>query len=67
MRIRSRLPKAVTEASPQAQQIIDRFHVQRLAHDALDEVRRAEVRENKGTEEGRAIKRTRFILHKNPW
>ena len=59
--------KAVTEASPQAQQIIDRFHVQRLAHDALDEVRRAEVREHKGTEEGRAIKRTRFILHKNPW
>ena len=37
--------KAVTEASPQAQIIFDRFHVQRLAHDALDQVRRAEVRE----------------------
>ena len=36
---------AVTEASPQAQIIFDRFHVQRLAHDALDQVRRAEVRE----------------------
>lgn len=59
--------KAVTEASPQAQQIFDRFHVQRLAHDAVDEVRRAEVRDNKGTEEGRALKRTRFILQKNPW
>ena len=35
--------KAVTEASPQAQIMFDRFHVQRLAQDALDEVRRAEV------------------------
>jgi transposase len=59
--------KAVTEASPQAKVIFDRFHVQRLAHDALDEVRRAQVRETKGSEEGRALKRTRFILHKNPW
>ncbi len=59
--------KAVTEASTQAQVIFDRFHVQRLAHDALDEVRRAEVRERKGSEEGKAIKRTRFILHKRPW
>jgi transposase len=55
----------VTEAAPQAQVIFDRFHVQRLAHDALDEVRRAEVREIKGTDEGRALKRTRLILH--PW
>lgn len=59
--------KAVTEASPQAQVIFDRFHVQRLAHNALDDVRRAEVRERKGTEEGRALKHMRFILHKNPW
>lgn len=59
--------KAVTEASPQAQVIFDRFHVQRLAHDALDEVRRAETRKIKGTEAGRDLKRTRFILHKNPW
>jgi len=34
--------KAVTEASPQAQIIL--FHVQRLAQDAVDEVRRDEVR-----------------------
>ena len=59
--------KAVTEASPQAQMIFDRFHIQLLAHDAVDEVRRAEVRKLKGTEEGKALKRTRFILHKNPW
>ena len=36
--------KAVTEAAPHAQIIFDRFHVQRLAHDAFDQVRRAEAR-----------------------
>jgi len=35
--------KAVTEAAPKAKLVFDRFHVQRLAHEALDEVRRAEV------------------------
>lgn len=32
--------KAVTERSPHAKLIFDRFHVQRLAQDAIDEVRR---------------------------
>jgi transposase len=59
--------KAVTDASSQAKIIFDRFHVQRLAHDAVDEVRRAEVRESRGTEGAKVLKRTRFILHKNPW
>jgi transposase len=58
---------AVKAAVPEVQVIFDRFHVQRLAHDALDEVRRAEVRASESAEEGRAVKRTRFILHKNPW
>ena len=58
--------KAVTEASPQARVIFDRFHVQRLAHDALDEVRRDEVREAE-PEDRAALKKTRFALHKNPW
>lgn len=58
--------KAVTEASPEARVIFDRFHVQRLAHDALDEVRREEVREA-DPEDREALKKTRFALHKNPW
>jgi transposase len=58
--------KAVTEASPKARVIFDRFHVQRLAHDALDEVRREEVREA-DPEDRSALKKTRFALHKNPW
>jgi transposase len=59
--------KAVSEASPQAQIIFDRFHVQRLAHEALDKVRREQVRQRKGTDEAAAIKGTRFVLQKNPW
>jgi transposase len=59
--------KAVTEAAPKAKLVFDRFHVQRLAHEALDEVRRAEVRQAT-TKDGRsALKRTRWALQKNPW
>jgi len=58
---------AVKEAVSGAKVIFDRFHVQRLAHAALDEVRRAEVRASASREEGRVLKRTRSILNKNPW
>ena len=37
---------AVREKAPNATIVFDRFHVQRLAQDALDELRRAEVRED---------------------
>jgi len=58
--------KAVTEASPEATIIFDRFHVQRLASQALDEVRREEVREAE-PEDKKALKNTRWALRKNPW
>jgi transposase len=58
--------KAVTEASPAARQIFDRFHVQRLAHDALDSVRRQQWRAA-DPDDKQAIKGTRFALQKNPW
>jgi transposase len=59
--------KAVEERLPEAQIVFDRFHVQRLASDALDEVRRVQLREIRGTEEGRELFRSRFALLKNPW
>lgn len=59
--------KAVTEASPGAKVIFDRFHVQRLAHDALDQVRRAEMRVADTADDKRAMKGTRWALQKNPW
>jgi transposase len=59
--------KAVTEASPQALIIFDRFHVQRLAHDAVDEVRRAEVREAPSPGERKSLKGTRWPLLRRAW
>jgi transposase len=59
--------KAVEERLPGVQIVFDRFHVQRLASDALDEVRREQLREIRGTEEGRELFRSRFALLKNPW
>jgi transposase len=58
---------AVREAVPHAQTVFDRFHVQRLVHDALDQVRRAEVRAIVDPEDRRALKHSRFALQKNPW
>ncbi|MEJ7731455.1 MAG: ISL3 family transposase [Polyangiaceae bacterium] len=59
--------EAVREMAPDARLVFDRFHVQRLAHDALDEVRRAQVRELAGTPEASVVKKTRYALQKNPW
>lgn len=59
--------KTIRDRAPRARVIFDRFHVQRLAQEAVDAVRRAEVRQSRGTEEAKVLKRTRFILLKNPW
>jgi transposase len=61
--------KAIAEFLPGAQVIYDRFHVQRLASDALDAVRRSLVREAAAAEdddsdESQAIKKTRWVLLK---
>ena len=59
--------KAVEERLPGVQIVFDRFHVQRLASDALDTVRREQLRELRGSESGRELFRSRFALLKNPW
>jgi transposase len=58
--------RSVREHAPQATIVFDRFHVQRLAHDALDQVRRALVAEHTNAEERQVLKKTRFVLQKNP-
>jgi transposase len=58
--------KAVTEASPEAKIIFDRFHVQRLAHEAVDQVRREEVA-GADANDKKPLKKTRWALLKNPW
>ena len=59
--------KALEQQAPHVEIVFDRFHVQRLASDALDDVRRAMWRELKGTDEGQSIKSSRYALLKNPW
>lgn len=57
--------RAVLDHAPQATIVFDRFHVQKLAGEAVDEVRRQIVREADDSELARAIKRSRWPLLKN--
>lgn len=54
----------VRQRAPQARLAFDRVHVQRLTQDALDEMRGEQVRENRGTKEGKGIQRTRWAVQK---
>jgi len=58
---------AIDAYAPHVQKVFDRFHVQRLASDAVDEVRRAEVREIAGTDAAKALKETRWALLRGAW
>lgn len=57
---------SVQDHAPQATLVFDRFHVVQHLNRALDEVRRAEVK-RLAHQEGIDLKKTRFILLKNPW
>jgi transposase len=57
---------SVKANAPQAEIVFDRFHVQRLAHDALDQVRRALVAKHTEPQQRQVLKKTRFVLQKNP-
>lgn len=57
--------RAVMDHAPQAAIVFDRFHVQKLANDALDRIRRDIMREAEEDDLKRAIKRTRWPLLKN--
>ncbi len=57
--------KALREWVPQARVVFDRFHVERLAADAVDEVRRAEQR-RPDLKDAKALKGARYDLLKHP-
>lgn len=59
--------KAVRERAPHVQVVFDRFHVQRLASDAVDQVRRSLWRAMQGTGGADDLKGTRYALLKSPW
>jgi transposase len=58
--------RAVREHAPQAQILFDRFHLVQHLNRALDLVRRHQASRWTGLQKV-AIKRTRFLLLKNPW
>jgi transposase len=58
---------AAQARAPQAQKVFDRFHVQKLASEAVDAVRRDEVNRQGSTAQGQALKHSRWALLKNPW
>jgi transposase len=58
--------EVVKECAPQAVLVFDKFHIVRHLMDAVDQVRRDEIRE-KGKEHKDLLKDTRYIWLKNPW
>jgi transposase len=56
----------VRERLPNATIVFDPFHVVRLANTAVDEVRRDQVRQLKGTGQWHGVKKTRWLLLKDP-
>jgi transposase len=58
---------SVTAHAPQAELVFDRFHIQRLASDAVDAVRRSEVRAAEETADAKSLKGTRWALLKSQW
>ena len=58
-------PKALRARVPHARVVFDLFHVERLATDAVDEVRRAEQR-RVGAKAAKTLKGTCFCLLKHP-
>ena len=59
--------RAVSEWLPNAEIVYDRFHVQRLVSNAVDEVRRTEVRDCEDADRAKGIKGSRYALLKRDW
>jgi transposase len=58
--------KLVRQHAPQAQILFDRFHIVKHLNEAVEEVRRSEMR-RLSQKEKVAFKRIRWLLLKNPW
>ena len=58
--------KLVKEHAPKAQILFDRFHIVKHLNEAVEEVRRSEMR-RLSEKEKVALKRSRWLVLKNPW
>ena len=51
--------KAIAKKAPQALNILDRFHIMRKFSEAIDEIRRSEVKQFKETNQQNILERSR--------
>ena len=58
--------KVIAKKAPQALNILDRFHVMRKFNEAIDEIRRTEVKEFKANKQLNVLERGRWLLLKRP-
>ena len=58
--------KVVAKKAPQALNILDRFHIMRKFNEAIDEIRRGEVKQLKANEQENVLNRGRWLLLKRP-
>jgi transposase len=58
--------KVIAKKAPQAIHVLDRFHIMAKMNEAIDEVRRQEVKDLKAKGEGEVLKGARWTLLKRP-
>ena len=58
--------KVVAKKAPQALNILDRFHIMRKFNEAIDEIRRDEVKQFKDNGQENVLERGRWLLLKRP-
>jgi len=58
---------ALRQRAPHVDVVFDRFHVQKLVHDAIDELRRGLVAKATDPAQKEALKKTRRALQRSPW
>ena len=58
--------KVIAKKAPQALNILDRFHIMRKFNEAIDEIRRGEVKQFKADGQDNILERKRWLLLKRP-
>ena len=58
--------KVIAKKAPQALNILDRFHIMRKFNEAIDEIRRSEVKQFKANGQENILERQRWLLLKRP-
>jgi transposase len=58
--------KVIAKKAPQALNILDRFHIMRKFNEAIDEIRRGEVKQFKANGQENVLERKRWLLLKRP-